>query len=428
MLALGALGLWTISRRPFWYDESYSIWAARGSFENLLHSMRSDHLNEAFYYLVLHFWRLLGESELRLRAFSVLCAVATVPALYLLGRQLLGRRAALAACIVFATNAFVVAYSQEVRGYTLLLLLLVVATLLYLRAMERSSWSTWTLYGIVMAAALMTQFFAGFVLVAHALGFLTRRPRPRLLPALPGLAIFVAAAVPIGLGIAFGKTTSIVAWMPPTTLAAVWGAVMDVAGGGELRFALIAVLMILGVMAARRWAAGLLLAWVVVPFVGALLISLVQPVFISRYLLLTTPAIALVAGGGLARLRLMPALVAGAAVVLIAIPPLATHYGAPYDDWRGAAAYVATYAQPGDRIVFDHPVGAKPFLIYLERDLHAPLVTVSAQQASPAPRVWLVFWKLGYGETTAVRNGMGKYKAIVNVAFGGVRVQLAVPR
>ena len=173
MLVLAALGIWQISRAPFWLDEASAILSARGSFETLDNAYGP---NQAFYLLVLHFWRLLGESELRLRLLSVICAVATVPALYLLGHALLGRRAAMAGCFLFATNAFVVVYTQQVRPYTLLLLLLVVATLLYLQAMKRSSWTFWTLYGVLMVAAIWTNFFAGFVFLTHAVGFLTRRP------------------------------------------------------------------------------------------------------------------------------------------------------------------------------------------------------------------------------------------------------------
>jgi mannosyltransferase len=433
MLVLAALGLWTISARPFWTDEASSILSARLPLGALLDTTARDEPNMAFYYLVLHFWRLIGESELRIRLFSVLCAVATVPALYLLGNRLLGNRAALAGCALFATNAFVIEYSQQARGYTLVVLLVVLGTLLFLEAMKRESWAIWTLYGLVMAAALWTHFFAGFVLVAHARGFLTHRPRPRLLPAVPAIALAILAAAPIGLFIAFRRTTQI-EWIDPTTPAAVVDAGLHVAGHGEVGLVLMVVLATVGLVTARRtgrqWAVGLLAAWVVVPLAGAILISLIDPVFIGRYLLFTAPAIALLAGAGLASARPVPAVLVGAAIVLAAGPPLAVYYPVPasYDDWRGAAAFVATYASPGDRIVYDDPNGSKPFGIYLERNRHAPLVTVLAKDASPAPRVWLIFWRRGYAETTAIRNGMGRYKATVNEGFGGVHVQLAAPR
>ncbi len=429
MLVLAALGIWTISRAPFWLDEASAILSARGSLDTLDDAYGP---NQAFYILVLHFWRLVGESELRLRLLSVMCAVATVPALYLLGRTLLGKRAALAGCFLFATNAFVVVYMQQVRPYTLLLLLLVVATLFYLDAMKRSSWTTWTLYGVVMAAALWTNFFAGFVFLAHAVGFVTRRPWPRLLPAVPAIALIIAAATPIGVFVGSTGRKYIDGWIAPTSPAAVLDAMTQVAGAGPLRLALSAVLIVLSLvalgLASKRWPVGLLLAWVVLPFAGAILISLVSPVFLSRYMLLTAPAIALLAGAGLATLRPAPAVLVGAAILLTTAPTLIAHYDGRYDDWRGAAAYVATYARAGDRIVFDDPLGEKPFVIYLERNRHAPLVTVPTQEASPASRVWLVFWRHGYNETTEIRNAMGKYKAVINEAFGGVHVQLAVPR
>jgi len=270
------------------------------------------------------------------------------------------------------------------------------------------------------------------VFLAHVVGFLTRRPRPQILPAVPATALIIAAAVPIGLFVTSTARKYIDGWVAPTSPSAVWGAMTEVAGGGSLRLVLTAALIAVGLvalgLAAKRWSIGLLVAWITFPFVGAILISLVAPVFLSRYMLLTAPAIALLAGAGLAKLRPLPAVLVGAAVLLATGPSLIALYDKPYDDWRGAAAYVATYARAGDRIVFDDPLGEKPFVVYLDRNRHAPLVTVPAQEASPASRVWLVFWRHSYNETTAIRNAMGKYKAVVNEGFGFLHVQLAVPR
>ena len=77
----------------------------------------------SLYYFLLHGWLLFGGSEFFVRSFSVLFAVASVPAIYLLGRQLFDSRVGLIAAALLAVNAYLVQYSQDARSYSLMVLL-----------------------------------------------------------------------------------------------------------------------------------------------------------------------------------------------------------------------------------------------------------------------------------------------------------------
>ncbi len=77
-----------------------------------------------------------GTGEVGLRSLSALAGVATVPVAYLLGLELRGRRAGIAAAAFVAVNPMLLWYSQEARGYALFSLLTAVAALYFVRALK----------------------------------------------------------------------------------------------------------------------------------------------------------------------------------------------------------------------------------------------------------------------------------------------------
>jgi uncharacterized membrane protein len=69
-----------------------------------------------------------------LRSLSALFGTATVPVAYLVGRELIGRRAGLGLAAIVAVEPMLVWYSQDARAYALLVLLSSAALLFLLRA------------------------------------------------------------------------------------------------------------------------------------------------------------------------------------------------------------------------------------------------------------------------------------------------------
>lgn len=115
---------------------------------------------------------LFGESAWALRLPAALMGVASLAALYVLGRELVGRRESFLATAFLAVSYHHVWFSQNARGYTGLLLGTLVATLLLLRmlrAQYRNGWVTAALYGMTMSLTMFVHITAVFVLAAHAL-------------------------------------------------------------------------------------------------------------------------------------------------------------------------------------------------------------------------------------------------------------------
>src|SRR5947209_11083154 len=140
-------------------------------------------LTPPLYYIVAWLWaRVVGSSELALRSLSAVLGAATVPAAYLVGRALAGRRLATSIGALTATSALLVWYSQEARPYALLVLLATLSLLLCLRADRLDRYAAWA---FVAMLALLTHYFAAFLFVPEGVWLVLRsRRRPQPLVAL----------------------------------------------------------------------------------------------------------------------------------------------------------------------------------------------------------------------------------------------------
>ena len=107
------LRLYCLGAKNLWLDEMWSVVIARMPLHSVLWSARTQDPNAALYNICLHFWMWFGQSEAAIRAFSLVCGVALIPAVYLLGKQLFHRSVGLLASGLTAVNLFHIQYSQK---------------------------------------------------------------------------------------------------------------------------------------------------------------------------------------------------------------------------------------------------------------------------------------------------------------------------
>ncbi|MDW8356214.1 MAG: glycosyltransferase family 39 protein [Bryobacterales bacterium] len=115
---------------------------------------------------------LAGESPVSLRLPAVLFGVAGLSPLFLLGRRLAGVREALLSCALMTFSYHHVWFSQNARAYTASLFFTLLATWLWLEALEKNAWRWWAAYAVAMAAGFWAQVSMGFVAAAHGLWWL----------------------------------------------------------------------------------------------------------------------------------------------------------------------------------------------------------------------------------------------------------------
>jgi 4-amino-4-deoxy-L-arabinose transferase-like glycosyltransferase len=205
-VAAAALRFATLGVQSYHHDEI--VTASRILRDGFWHAMSAVDFSESappLYYALAWVWtQLTGTGELGLRSISALAGVATVPVAYLLGVELRGRRAGIAAAALVAVNPMLLWYSQEARAYSLFALLTAVSILYFVRALDRGRRHDFTCWGIVSALALATHYFAIFPIAAEALWLLRRRGRAAVaglwIVALAGLALAPLAIHQMSIG------------------------------------------------------------------------------------------------------------------------------------------------------------------------------------------------------------------------------------
>jgi mannosyltransferase len=169
----------------------------RGSFFHAMDAVGFSESAPPLYYALAWFWtQLTGTGEFGLRSLSAVAGVATVPAAYLVGQELRGRRAGLTASALVAVNPMLLWYSQEARAYALLVLLCTISLLYCVRAQRSGRRRDFTLWGLASGLALATHYFAFFAIAAEALLLLRRRGRQGI-AGLWVLGAFALALLPL---------------------------------------------------------------------------------------------------------------------------------------------------------------------------------------------------------------------------------------
>ena len=367
------LQLHAITAKSLWLDEGSSITMARLDWFNLLRILWRREMNMVLYYLLLRGWLHFGDSVAFIRGLSVVFGVAAIPAIFLLGRKMQGTSFGLISALLLSVNAFQVRYAQEVRSYSLLVLLVILSTYCLVTAVESGRRRDWNWYIAASALAIYAHFFAVLVVVAHWVAVRgmnridgTTRTEQTRIQFRRAARLVALWSLPIWLFIATTGAGPI-AWIPRPHLGEVIGLLKKLSGNAEttlllLYSACVVIGLVMGWFAIARRKPGassyvVLASWLVVPLAIVLLVSIARPVFAPRYLIISMPAWILLAAAGINALRprLLGAVVA-AAIVWLAIVGVRSYYTIDFDigrnDVRSATAFILEHSQAGDGIVF----------------------------------------------------------------------------
>ena len=416
-----ALRWFRIDAQSLWYDEGISAHQLTRSFPEILRAAALD-THPPLYYWALKAWGdTFGSSELDLRSLSAVCGLLAVVLTWLIGRLLFGPLPATLAALLLAAAPLAVYYSQEVRMYAQVTMLSLVAVYAYARR-----W-TW-LYALAGLATLYTQYLGAAVLIAlnmHALLWWRSQTRREWLGWLAANAVIALGFLPwlptfiAQQSHALNTSPRTPAGLAVDTLTAYGGGiahgnVLSVAGG---------VLVVLAIAGAAFWrdkpvATLALFVWLA-PLVLVVILGLRSGLFEVRYLVLSLPGLALLAGAGIVRLARQP--IAAVGVGFLALVPAALGLSAQYfdpalarDDYRSLVAAIETDARPGDVVVLSAPNQIEIFAYYYRGPLSAiglpaqrpidPQDTLRRLDAIKAQyaRVWLVSWAMNEADPRGV--------------------------
>jgi len=184
--------------QSFDYDESFTEAIVGGSIGHALHQIPVTESTPPLYYVLAWGWtRVFGLGASGIRSLSALCGTAVVPVAFLIGRRLASVRAGLIAALLVAVNPLMVWYSQEARSYALLALLCALSFWAFEAALEDPRPRVVALWALASAAAVLTHYFAAFLVAPEAVWLLyARRSRATALGSAVLLAV-AAALIPL---------------------------------------------------------------------------------------------------------------------------------------------------------------------------------------------------------------------------------------
>ena len=369
------MGLYELDAKELNTDEATSFFIAGLDWGDTWTSLSTSEANGSPFYLMLHFWRGLGDTEFVLRLLPLMFGIATPVVLYFLVRRLFGPVHAAGAATLLAINLFFIAQTQDVRSYSLSAFLATLTTYFFVRLLEEES--RWLPLAYVVSGALLiyAHFFGAWVLLVHAVSLLfiekEKIPGRRLLISFGSIAVLV---VPLALFILF-QDVGQVDWIPPLSVRTVYLHLDKLTGvGGIVQVVLYGLLVVAAAVLAfrlvrkerrsrRTWTVVMVVLWLLVPLIGVFVISFVKPLFQARYLMVAMPAMTTCVVLAVAQLK-RPAWVAigFAAILILTAARLPTWYAAPDERmWDDQSAIVLRNERIDDAIVLYAPTVIRPF-------------------------------------------------------------------
>ncbi|MGB7291992.1 MAG: glycosyltransferase family 39 protein [Thermodesulfobacteriota bacterium] len=386
ILLAAALRFYDLGGESYWYDEIIMVRVVQDNIWAIIEGGR-PHL----FIILAHFWvKLFGTEEVATRSLSALFGVASIPVIYLIGKELLDRKVGLIGAFLMAISQFQIYYSQDFRYYSLFGLTTLLSFYFFLIALRSRNIGSFISYVLFTVLLFYTHTFGVFIIVIQNLYFLIRWKHYRKLTLqwiasqaiiiftiLPRIIKFSANAIEGKAGpMKWLPEPSV--WAPLITFRNFIGAGLDYPSWNTvitgIGFFVVATATYIYWKGKDKWLASLgdllpgsenmiskrnelllLVLWSAIPILLPLTLSKIfGPMYHDRYMISASPAFYIILAFLITRLgRVVPESITLGLLVIVITPGLLEFYVSPVrEQWREAAEYVQNKSTIDDVIIF----------------------------------------------------------------------------
>ncbi|OYX43728.1 hypothetical protein B7Y94_01205 [Candidatus Saccharibacteria bacterium 32-49-12] len=162
-----SLSLWNLTKGAIWFDEAFSAYIIQFNAYDIARYTAAD-VHPPLYYWVLKVWStIFGYTEVGLRSLSIVFGVVAAGFGYAWMRRQFGKQVAIISLAILVLSPLFIRYSQEARMYTMSAAIAMAATYVMTIALDSKRRRDWIIYGVLVAAGMLTHYFMALVWIAH---------------------------------------------------------------------------------------------------------------------------------------------------------------------------------------------------------------------------------------------------------------------
>jgi len=381
-----------IGARSLWFDEAYSVFTIEQDWPTFWSIVINREANQSLYYILLKFWNWLGNDEGTLRFFSAIFSTASVPIIYLVGKELFNKRTGIVSAYLLGVNGKLIYFGQEIRGYSLLLFLTLCSCFLAIKCVKAPSRKTWTWYVVVNVAGVYVHFFAVWIMLVHAvLIFFLPTKDFDWKGAFTSAVLIIVFLFPLMIFI-INNDVGQISWIRTPNFDSIIKLIYSSTGNygtsasdifNTIKIFCFYVYLILCTIpivylihsyiksgsSYNTWRYAFLVCSLFLPITLVYSVSMLKPIFRNNYLIIVLPGFLLSAAFTLTKFKRVEVSFIASAIIVICstLITLDSYESTKQEDWRGLAKYIHSSSINNDAILFYQDGGVVPFDYYSKK-------------------------------------------------------------
>jgi len=162
--------------QSLWLDEAISVNVAKMSLSNIVNNFSIADFHPPSHYFFLNIWiRLFGDGVVVMRISSVLFSLITIYLVYKIGKEIKNKKFGLWAALLTGVNPLLIYFSQELRMYMLVVMLLVGAIYFFIKLNKEVNWRNILGFNLLIGSSFLSFYGSIFLIGAMFLYWLFKK-------------------------------------------------------------------------------------------------------------------------------------------------------------------------------------------------------------------------------------------------------------